>query len=166
MSGLGLAFKAFFCCLRKSSTSEKIAELLKPEEEAKDTKDTKAAAASSAAQLLAALQKEGRLIDFLKEELEDFPDAQVGSVARGVHKGCRRILEQYLELGPIIDDREGQTVTIEEGFDAHQVALVGKVEGAPPFKGVLRHHGWRLEKDHLPPLGAAGVLLPAEVELS
>ena len=63
-------------------------------------------------------------------------------------------------------EKEGETVTVEEGFDAHKVSLVGKVEGDPPFTGQLRHHGWLLEKDELPDLGAPTVLLPAEVELT
>lgn len=164
MAGLGLAFKAFFRCLKKGPTSEKIAELL-----AQEKQELLAApvgpAVSSSAQLLAAFQKEGRFIDFLQEELSGFPDAQVGSVARNVHKGCRQVLQQYLTLQPVLEQKEGETVTVEEGFDPHRIALVGKVEGAPPFSGVLRHHGWRLEKDQLPPLGAAEILLPAEVEL-
>jgi hypothetical protein len=83
-----------------------------------------------------------------------------------VQKGCRQVLQQYLTLTPVLEQKEGEPVTVEEGFDAHRISLVGKVEGNPPFTGVLRHHGWRLEKDALPPLGAADILLPAEVELA
>lgn len=163
MAGLGLAFKAFFCCLKKSSAADQIEAILSKSEplEAEDPKKT----SSTAAQLLAAFQKEGRLIDFLREDLQGFADAQVGSVARGVQKGCRQVLDQYIEVQPVLTGDEGSEVTIPEGFDAHQISLVGKVEGAPPFTGVLRHHGWRLEKDKLPSLGCPGVLLPAEVEL-
>ena len=162
--GLKLAFKAFFKCLGKSPEAEKIALLL----EADPSKQLEApkAKVSSSGQLLAAFQKEGRFIDFLQEDLSGFGDAQVGSVSRSVQEGCRKVLQQYLTLKPVLTEKEGETVTVEPGFDPHRIALVGKVEGDPPFKGQLRHHGWQLEKDELPELGAAQVLLPAEVELS
>lgn len=160
--GLTLACKAFFRCLGNNPTSEKIAALMQENQLALPEPEK---ATSSSAQLLAAFQKEGRFIDFLQEDLSGFPDAQVGSVARGMQKGCRQILQQYLTLVPVMEQKEGERVEVEVGFDPHEIALVGKVEGDPPFSGVLRHHGWRLEKDQLPALGAADILLPAEVEL-
>jgi Domain of unknown function (DUF2760) len=161
--GLKLAFKAFFKCLRTSPEAEKIALIL----ESDPTKQLEAPKpkSSSSGQLLAAFQKEGRFIDFLQEDLSGFGDAQVGSVSRSVQEGCRKVLQQYLTLEPVLPDKEGETVTVEEGFDPHRIALVGKVEGDPPFKGQLRHHGWILATDQLPELGSAQVLLPAEVEL-
>lgn len=162
--GLKLAVKAFFRCLRSSPTSQKIAEILEKESQPL-LPAPKAPVVSSSAQLLAAFQREGRFIDFLQEDLTAFPDAQVGSVARNVHKGCRQVMQQYLTLVPVLPQKEGETVSVEAGFDPHCIALVGKVEGEPPFSGVLRHHGWKLEKDQLPPLGNAEILLPAEVEL-
>ncbi len=164
MAGLGLAFKAFFRCLKKGPTSEKIAEVLEQEKQPQ-LPAPKAPVVSSSAQLLAAFQKEGRFIDFLQEDLTGFPDAQVGSVARTVHKGCRQDMQQYLTLSPVLAQKEGESVSVEAGFDPHRISLVGKVEGEPPFSGVLRHHGWKLDKDTLPPLGNAEILLPAEVEL-
>jgi hypothetical protein len=165
MAGLGLACKAFFRCLKKGPTSDKIAELLAQEKQ-ELLPEPKGPVFSSSAQLLAAFQKEGRFIDFLQEDLTGFPDAQVGSVARGVQKGCRQVMTQYLTLSAVLEQKEGETVTVPEGFDPHHISLVGKVEGNPPFSGVLRHHGWRLDKDTLPPLGDPEILLPAEVELS
>ena len=162
--GLKLAFKAFFKCLRTNPESEQIALLLAPEA-AKQLEAPKVSQSSSA-QLLAAFQKEGRFIDFLQEDLSGFPDAQVGSVSRSVQEGCRKVLQQYLTLEPVLSDGEGETVTVEEGFDAHEISLVGKVEGDPPFTGQLRHQGWSLKKDELPKLGSENILLPAEVELS
>jgi hypothetical protein len=162
--GLKLAFKAFFRCLKTSPESEKIALIL----EADPNKQLEAPKqkVSSCAQILAAFQKEGRFIDFLQEDLSGFGDAQVGSVSRSVQEGCRKVLQQYLTLRPLLSDKEGDKVTVQEGFDPHEISLVGKVEGDPPFNGVLRHHGWLLEKDELPKLGSPSVLLPAEVELA
>lgn len=162
--GLKLAFKAFFKCLKSSPESEKIALIL--ESDPSKQLEAPRKKGSSSAQLLAAFQKEGRFIDFLQEDLASFGDAQVGSVSRSVQEGCRRVLQQYLTLQPVLDEKEGEKVTVETGFDPHRIALVGKVEGDPPFTGVLRHHGWLLEKDELPELGSPDVLLPAEVELS
>ncbi len=161
---LGLAFKAFFQCLRSDPTTERIAEVLNSES-AESKAETPEPQLSSSAQLLAALQKEGRFIDFLQEDLSGFPDAQIGSVARTMQLGCKQVLQQYLVLKPVLSDEEGSPVTVEEGFDPQRISLVGRVEGDPPFSGVLRHHGWQLEEDRLPRLGAPRILLPAEVEL-
>lgn len=162
--GLKLAFKAFFKCLRKSPEAEKIALIL--EQDPSKQLEAPEQKTSTTAQLLAALQKEGRFIDFLQEDLSGVGDAQVGSVSRTVQEGCRKVVEQYLTLQPVLTDKEGDKVTVEEGFDAHEIALVGKVEGDPPFTGQLQHHGWILEKDELPKLGSPRVLAPAQVELT
>src|SRR4051812_9875585 len=42
-----------------------------------------------AAQMLALLQRDGRLIDFLMEDVAPYADAQVGAAVRSVHAGCR-----------------------------------------------------------------------------
>ena len=34
-------------------------------------------------------------------------------------------------------------MTIPAGFDAQSIRLTGNVTGNPPFKGSLKHHGWR-----------------------
>src|SRR5690242_20660684 len=44
----------------------------------------------SAVQLLALLQREGRLLDFLGEPIDSFNDAQVGAAVRAIHKGCKK----------------------------------------------------------------------------
>ena len=41
-----------------------------------------------AVQILAALQREGRLIDFLEEDLSAYEDAQIGAAVRNIHQGC------------------------------------------------------------------------------
>ncbi|GAC1605693.1 MAG: DUF2760 domain-containing protein [Myxococcales bacterium] len=118
--------------------------------------------------LLALLQREGRLLDFCEEELTGFSDADVGAAARTVHAGCRKLLRQSLALVPVRAEAEGAAVVVEPGFDARAVRLTGSVVGSPPFRGTLRHHGWRAAEVKLPhpPRGeAATVLAPAEVEL-
>lgn len=122
----------------------------------------------AALQLLAALQREGRLVDFIEEDLAGFPDAAVGAAARTVHAGCRRAIQEYFRLEPVLREPEGATVEVKSGFDPAAVRLTGNVVGAPPFKGALRHHGWRAQDVKLPQ-AADGmdpeIVAPAEVEL-
>ena len=50
----------------------------------------------------------------------------------------------------MLSQAEGALVTVEPGFDAAAIRVVGNVTGNPPFKGALRHHGWRLLEITLP----------------
>lgn len=122
-----------------------------------------------AVQLLALLQRDGRLVDFLTENIAPYQDAQIGAAVRELHASCRKALEQYVTLEPVIDGEEDRPVTVEEGFDPAAVKLVGNVTGRPPLRGLLRHRGWRVARVNLPslpPRGAArDVVAPAEVEI-
>jgi hypothetical protein len=123
---------------------------------------------SAAMQLLALLQREGRLIDFLQQDMVGFGDADVGAAARIVHQGCRRALEQAVTLEPIRTEAEGTSLTLDAGFEPKSYRLVGNVQGKPPYRGTLRHRGWRLTNINLEePLAAAdlSIIAPAEVEL-
>jgi hypothetical protein len=123
---------------------------------------------SQALQLLSLLQREGRLVDFLQQDIAAFPDADVGVAARVVHEGCRRALRTHAQIEPVLVDDEGSRVKLEAGFDADEVKLVGDVRGEPPYAGVLRHRGWRAIKFELPLVVGrhdVNVLAPAEVEL-
>ncbi len=122
----------------------------------------------AALQLLSLLQREGRFIDFLEEDVSSFDDSDIGAAARVVHEGCKKALDEHLTIAPIRTEEEGAKVTLEEGFDASAVRLTGNVVGDPPFSGTLSHRGWRAEKIELPKLAEdhdASVLMPAEVEL-
>lgn len=124
--------------------------------------------ADGALQLLNLLQREGRLVDFLQQEVSSFSDAQIGQAARVVHEGCRRTLQRYLEVEPVLEVPEGEPTTVSEGFDAQAIKLVGNVAGGAPFRGVLRHKGWRAREIRLPETLADHdfkILAPAEVEL-
>lgn len=122
----------------------------------------------AAVQLLALLQREGRLVDFLQEEIESYSDAQIGAAVRTIHQGCRKALAEHLTLEPVISEQEGSEITVPEGFDPSAVRLTGNVLGQPPFKGILRHPGWRTAKVELPvqpPGQDLTIVTPAEVEL-
>ena len=41
---------------------------------------------------LAILQEQGRLVDFLMDDIKGYSDAQVGAAARVLHEGCRAVL--------------------------------------------------------------------------
>ena len=120
-----------------------------------------------AAQILAILQRDGRLVDFLMEDLGAYSNEQVGAAVRDVHRGCRQALDKYATLAPVFDAAEGAAVTVDAGTDAARVKVVGNAAGSPPFRGVLRHRGWDATRLELPPLPATGrsVLAPAEVEI-
>lgn len=122
----------------------------------------------AALQLLGLLQQEGRLVDFLEEDVSHFSDTEIGGAARVVHEGCRRALREHLTLEPVRGESEGARLTVAAGFDAATLRLTGNVVGQPPFTGTLRHHGWRVADIRLPKLAQGHdvrVLAPAEVEL-
>jgi hypothetical protein len=118
--------------------------------------------------LLALLQREGRLVDFLREPLDGFGDADIGAAARDVHRGCKKVIEQVFTLEAVMPGAEDTKVSVPTGFDPGEVRLIGEARGEPPFAGTLRHHGWRATKAQLPTL-ADGVdrtiVAPAEVEV-
>jgi len=121
----------------------------------------------AALRLLALLQREGRLVDFCEEELSGFPDAQVGAAARSVHAGCRKALREAFAPVALREEPEGAEVVLDAGFDPRAIRLTGNVAGNPPFRGTLRHHGWRASAARLPVSdGDPNLLAPAEVELA
>ncbi|MDP9035312.1 MAG: DUF2760 domain-containing protein [Myxococcota bacterium] len=123
---------------------------------------------SSALQLLALLQQQGRLVDFLQQDIAAFSDGEVGVAARVVHEGCRTALRDHARFEPLRSEVEGTRVEIAAGFVADEVKLVGDVRGTAPYAGVLRHRGWRAARLELPVVVGRHdlhVLAPAEVEL-
>ena len=87
---------------------------------------------------------------------------------RDIHKGCRKVVNEHFTVEPVIEAEENEAVTVDSGFDPARIRLVGNVSGEPPFKGTLRHHGWRAMKVNLPVLSDGidvSVVAPAEVEL-
>ena len=123
---------------------------------------------ASGLQLLAILQREGRLIDFLQQDLAGFSDEEIGAAARVVHTGCRKALQHACDLEPVLEDREDTPIRVDPGFDAQRIRLTGNVTGQPPFQGTLKHHGWVAKTIRMPEVSDAldpCVIAPAEVEL-
>lgn len=117
---------------------------------------------------ISVLQREGRLLDFFAEELSVYDDEQIGAAVRSIQEDCKKSVDKYLSLVPVIDKEEGDEVEVEPGFDPNAITLTGNVSGEPPFKGVLRHRGWKAAKNEVPKLSDvqdASIVAPAEVEV-
>jgi hypothetical protein len=162
-----LAFGAFFTILFKGRLPAALQPAVRTEVPSQPIATD---SVDRAVQVLALLQREGRLVDFAREDLDAYSDAQIGAAARDVHAGCRRVLERYVTLEAILPGREGETVTVghDQHVDPSAFHLVGNVTGQPPFRGVLLHPGWRASNVQLPSLGPSGraIVAPAEIEIS
>jgi hypothetical protein len=174
-SRIGLAFVVFFRTLFDAGFAASLRPLLsgaatveEPETPAPVAPVLLETNPASALQLLGLLQQEGRLVDFLEEEVAQYTDAEIGAAVRVVHEGCRKALHEHLTLQPIRQETEGSRITLEPGFDAAAVRPTGNLVGEPPFTGTLAHRGWRAVEVRLPKLAQGHdvqVIAPAEVEL-
>jgi len=120
---------------------------------------------------LALLQEQGRLVDFVKEDVATASDQQLGAAARVVHAGCRKVLEEYFDIAALHTGNEGDKVILASGYDAAAHRLLGAVPENPPYTGKLLHPGWVARSVKLPRVTGTTdqrpwpVLAPAEVEL-
>jgi uncharacterized protein DUF2760 len=177
---LSYAFRCFFSVLSRGEIPAEIAPEIVKEQPPSVTSPIPAEGPASqagawvaepvdrAVQMLALLQRDGRLVDFITEDIAPYQDAQIGAAARDVHESCRKVIEHYFELQPVIASDEGQMVTVESGFDPAAIKLIGNVTGKPPLRGQLRHRGWRVARVNMPPLpdgSGREIIAPAEVEI-
>jgi hypothetical protein len=181
MGRIFIAIRVFFAILSDSALagvmrkhfSGKLPEVAKPETppqpKAPPALVVKAPARSEAISLLAALQREARFLDFLMEPLAGYADAQVGAVARDVHRDCGAVVKRLFDPKAAVSQEEGSPLDVPAGFDAGRFRLTGNVAGQPPFHGRLVHPGWEAQKCELPTWTGsketARVIAPAEVEL-
>jgi Domain of unknown function (DUF2760) len=122
----------------------------------------------AALQVLGLLQKEARFIDFIKEDITVYSDADIGAAARVVHEGCNKALNEHFSLAPIRTEQEGSNITVPVGFDAAAIRLTGNIVGAAPFTGSLVHKGWQVTEVRLPKLTQGhnpNIVAAAEIEL-
>lgn len=122
----------------------------------------------AALQVLGLLQKEARFIDFLKEDITAYSDADIGAAARVVHDGCNKTLNEHFSLAPIRDEQEGCNITVPADFDAASIRLTGNIIGSAPFVGTLVHKGWQVTEVRLPKLSQnhnPNIVTAAEIEL-
>lgn len=121
---------------------------------------------AAAVQVLAVLQSEGRLLDFLGEDIDGYEDADIGAAVREVHRGCRKALDDHFDLAPVRAEEEDALVTVDAGYDPAAIRLVGNIVGQPPFSGTLKHRGWKAASVRLPKTAPGSrVVQPAEVEV-
>jgi Domain of unknown function (DUF2760) len=157
LNHLWLALQVFWRTLTDGAFAARVEPLFQPTTTGPDLR------------VLAVLQRDGRLIDFLEEDIDPYTDAQIGAAVRDIHRGCRKALHEYLRIEPVLNAAEEAKVTVPADFDPAAIRLIGNVNGAPPFQGVLKHHGWRARAVQLPVLPVArddaAVLSPAEVEI-
>jgi len=158
LNRLILAFRTWWRTLTDREFAQRAESLFAPPTEGPDLR------------ILAVLQRDGRLVDFLMEEIDSYSDAQIGAAVRDIHRGCRKSLQEYLVLEPVMPGAEESAVMIASGFDPAAVRISGQISGDPPFHGRLKHHGWRVKSARIPALpGSVGdhsIVAPAEVELS
>lgn len=179
MGRLVLAFRVFFLTLFRAAVAEDVQRLLAgtliPRPAAEEPPKPRPAPKpepqrSEALNLLAALQREARFVDFIQEPIDAYTDAQIGAASRQVHDDCRKVIERLFALRGVVEQAEGDAIDVPAGFDAGRLRLTGNVAGSPPYRGRLVHHGWEAAQCQLPAWSgsatSARVVAPAEVELS
>ncbi len=184
MGSLGTAFRAFFKVLFSRATSDQIAAVLdgralpnlnKDEKPSQHPPEPKPAAPSppkrsEALTLLAALQREARLVDLIQEDLAAYSDEQVGAAARNVLRDSAAVVNRFFALKRVASQSEGEEIDVPAGYDPGRFQLVGSVAGTPPYRGTLTHAGWQATAVSLPAWSgskeASPVIAPAEVEVA
>ncbi|HBM15394.1 MAG TPA: DUF2760 domain-containing protein [Lentisphaeria bacterium] len=118
---------------------------------------------------LVLLQREGRFVDFIREDIKNYDDSQIGAAVRQIHAGCSKVLSENFNLKALYDkNNEGDTITLGENFNAEEVRLSGNVPSKGPYKGILRHKGWASASVSLPKKTiktSSLVVCPAEIEI-
>jgi hypothetical protein len=184
LNRISLAFRSFFSILFGGSLAPEVAQAFgyskampvkpasaKPEppashSEARATKPQGGArAADGAVQMLALLQRDARLIDFLMEDIAPYTDAQIGAAVRDVQAQARESLTRHLQLAPVLDGVEGEFTQAGSLADV-EVKFIGKVPaGGKAPGGLLRHKGWKAQTVDLPASAPGTVIAPAELEV-
>src|SRR5262245_54018848 len=94
---IGLAFRCFGKTLRDQAFADKVEPLLAPPEP-KSTRPPKPSGVP--VRILALLQREGRLLDFLLEDLQGATNDQIVAAVRDIHPQCQAALKKHLVLAP------------------------------------------------------------------
>ena len=165
---LSLAWKAFIRTLRDKTFAKDLAAWMERPAPVMP-KPSAAPRRTAAIELLATLQREGRLVDFLQESIDAYSDAQIGAAVRDIHRDCRQTLDRLFGLQPLRQETEGQPITLPAERDPGAWKLTGRTD-ATAQQGTLRHHGWTLTRHDLPAWtgsdDAAWIVAPAEVEIT
>lgn len=119
-----------------------------------------AAPPGEALRLLALLQCQGRLVDWLLDTLDGVSDADLAAVSRAVHRATKKALQEHLVIEPVVTVPEGGPILLR-GYDPAAIVLhqAEAGDGLVPVNGhgLVSHHGWRVGDFILQP---AEVLVP------
>ena len=186
MGSIGLAFQVFFKTMFSAEVSKGVRSLLAGEPLPKITSEGKVRQQegesqhrqlatepppkrSEAITLLAALQREARLVDLVQQPLNQFSDEQIGAAARSVLADSAAVLSRFFALKPVLSEGEGEEVQVPAGYEPARYKLSGNVSGNAPFSGKLAHAGWEATTVSLPTWTgskpSANIIAPAEVEI-
>ena len=177
--GLVAATKAFCKLLFNRELSDSFQQLLDGNTQAKIAPPSEPAkpapvkpatpTRSEAISLLAALQREARLLDIVNESLDEFSDEQIGAAARDVLRDSGEVIERMFGLQPLTDQADGSNMEIPGSFDPAEFRLTGNVAGEGPFRGTVAHHGWKATRSEVPKWtgqeSSALIVAPVELEI-
>src|SRR5262245_61711327 len=137
MGQIGTAFRAFFVTLFNAERARQIQAVLDGQVLPKITLDEKmqqpttiAALGvdpphkrSEAVTLLAALQRESRLVDLIQESLDNYTDEQIGAAARNVLRDAGSVVDRFFRLQPVLAQEEQSAVEVAAGYDPARFKL-------------------------------------------
>ena len=180
--GLLIATKAFFKLIANRELSQSFQRLLDgekltgseeqpaPNPQITATPKPQKPTRSEAISLLAALQREARLIDIVKEPLGEYSDAQIGAAARDVLRDTGKVLDRMFELTPLTNAEDGSQLETPATFDSARFHLTGNVSGEAPYQGNVAHHGWEAKKCDVPKWtgkeASTQIIAPIELEIT
>lgn len=141
MKRLWNAFGAFFSALKQKPVKEQSLIEAKPQENS---------ASSKGFDFMVLLQEKGRLIDFLKEDIDQYTDEQVGGAVRKIHRDCSQVLSTYASVSPVLSNEEGSLIKLDKDFSRSEISLEGNVIGSGPYSGEVTHAGWKVTSINIP----------------
>lgn len=151
-----LAIKTFFRAFKDPEGAQRFLNHKKTEQ-----------SAATPLMVLSFLQKHGRLVDFLQEDISKFSDHQIGAASRKIQQDCAQALKKLFVIKPLLDELEGKEIVVPAQHDESRIKVVGHVKGPGPYKGIVRHRGWKIEEQRLTQVSLQDqVICPAEIEVT
>ena len=85
--------------------------------------------------LIGLFQEKGRFVDFLMNDITPYTDAQVGSVARAVHQGCKTAFQESFSIAPMSSEAEGPRSRFRQDMPRMNSASSATCPAKPPSPG-------------------------------
>lgn len=152
---LGAAFKAFCAELHSSNQQNFLppspnSQLSIPNDPRIRNVNHMTSRRSEALELLAALQREARFIDFIKDDLSESICSQdtLFEVVKMVHDRCAETCEKIFSIRPLSEEINGEP-SDSRSEDSTQEDVTTEGSRLHTNKRVI-HHGWRATKCDLP----------------